>query len=345
MLPSYAHATLGEFKADVPMAGTGQDALAERALGRASRIIDNYLDRRVVFRAPTEDDDSIVASVAVPASTGTTALSAAGQPNSAGRIIVVTIDDAARVLIASGVAVTLVITGTVGGVAGTTETFDLSTGVSPLYGLKFFTAVSARDLTRTGTAPASGATIKVGTSVGYTEYHTPKLPDYSILYPREWPLQNVLTVHEDASRVYGADTLLVADTDYLVSKGEHVIARLSTGTVSLSGYVFGSWGGAAVVYPRRSWVPSWRATKVIGSAGYFGVANVPTDIKDATLRLAARIYQEITNKRQDVMSLSDGLGNVTRFGPAALTDPLRRQLYSHRLFHATAERDFDLEAA
>lgn len=328
--------TLAELKSAIPASGSNRDSLLERCGLQGSRIVETHLDRRVVARYPTEDDDALVASVALSGSSQT--LAAAGQPNAEGRVVVVTITDADRSL-TSG---TLTITGTVGGVVGVTETFDIASGISPLYGVKFFTAISAREITSMA-GTGAGDTIKVGTSKGYEEFHTPGRSDLSKLYPCELPIQNVLSVFEDPTRAYAASTKLVEGTDYLVSKGDGLLYRLGSGNISYagSGIPVAPWTDPA----RRSWVAWWRAEKVVLSAGYAGAAAVPWDIKDVVLRLAAQIFRESSGGQQGVASKNDAMGSITRLGAAALSKEMRAQLAAHRRFHTTGERDFDLEAA
>lgn len=308
MLPAYALASLSELKAEGLIGGSNTD-LAERSLARASRIVEEYLRRRIVFRAPTDDDDRIVAST--PAANG--ALTVAANPPAPGRVLVVTVGQG----ITGG---TLSCQGTVAG-ANATKTFDLSLGVSQLYGVDFFTAVSAATIS----GLQGAGSIKVGTSEGYVEYHTPAAAaDASKLWPLEYPIRSLLAVYEDSAREYAASTLLTAD-QYIA--GADVVRRVSGPSPAC-------------------WMDAWRAMKLIYAGGCFTAANVPADIKDVALRLAVRIYREADQKRQDAASVSDDRGSVTRFGPASLTEQMRAQLAPHRAWGAiTGERDFDLEAA
>src|SRR4051812_24593294 len=117
MLQPYALATVAEMKRLFPsLSGTGRDAALEDKLNEASADVRRLTGRRAVFWAPTEDDDALVASVNVPTTAGTTHLTLLSQPTSPGRVPVVTVTDANRVLLAVGITVTLTITGTVASV-------------------------------------------------------------------------------------------------------------------------------------------------------------------------------------------------------------------------------------
>lgn len=338
--PVYALASKAEFKEYFTVGGTAKDTLIDRILGRASLAIEGYLDRRVVYRAPSEVDGAanILASRALADETIASG-SLAAQPNSAGRTLIVTITDTDG----SVTAGTVTVTGTVNGVAGTTEVFDIANGLVQ-HGVKFFTAISS--IVNAATGEAASDTIKIGSSLGYVEYHTlepagavipqtgtglyvgPSVLDGERLYALERPFQQVLEVNEDTSRAYAASTKLVVDTDHLVSRHSGLLTRLSGGLPS-------------------SWARGYRAEKLVYSAGYFGTANVPPDIKDVALRLAATIYKESDRQQFGQVGGADAAGNYTRFGPAVLDRSMREQLARHRRaeLYVTGARDFDLEAA
>lgn len=318
MLPSYAAVTLAEFKADAVLSGTAQDALAERSIQRATLKVEAALGRRLVFRAPVEAAADTVAAVSL----ANGSLTIAAQPSSEGRCFAVSLT-AGTTPITAG---TLTITGTVGGVVATAETFDLSLGCSRIFGVKFFTALSS--IAVAGLAGGAGATVSVGTSLGYVEYHTPAGSEPSLIWAMEYPVVNVCSLHEDSNWEYTSDDLLTLSTDYLVAKGQGSIRRVS---------------GAAFT----SWTSTARGVKLRYSGGYATSAEVPASIKDEILRLAVRIFREAVQGRQDVSSVSDATGNSTRFGPSTLTSQQRLDLAAHARFggHPTGERDFDLEAA
>src|SRR5437773_11746984 len=108
-LPSFAQISLDELKRYIPATGNLLDRELEEAIALSSQDIEQegLGGRRVVYRGPVEDDDNIVASVAI----ANGSLTLAGQPNSAGRTLVVTKTDADRGL-ADGI---LTVTGTVVG--------------------------------------------------------------------------------------------------------------------------------------------------------------------------------------------------------------------------------------
>lgn len=303
--------TLAELKRFVPMAGTGQDVLAAEEITRVSRAIEAYLDHRLVYRAPGEDpeNDNAVASTAW----GGGPFNVAGQPGSGGRTLIVSWDTAT-----SG---TLTVTGTVDGVAGTTEVFDAANG-RVQHGVKFFTAISGV----VSSNPAGGGTVKVGYSVGYVEYHTPRMR--SKLYVLEWPIRQVAEVNEDVSLVYGAATALSA-SQYEIREQRRCINRVS----------------GRLDFP---WYCGRRVVKVTYSGGYFGTANVPMDIKQVACRLAAWSLREVVRTQHGQASGSDAIGNFALQGPAMLTAGMRAQLDPYmrpELFDRSGERDWDPEAA
>lgn len=315
-LPSHSLITLAELKAYIPIQGPLKDSLLETLAGMASADLEAYLGRRLVFRAPTEDDDQVLASTAW--ANGNPAVS--GQPASPGRTLVVAFPTTAT----AGV---LTVTGTVAGAAGATESFDVAQGAPLRYGVKFFTSISAISI-----AGAAGTgNVKVGTSLGYVEYHSPDPAPWPIdVWPLEWPVQELLEVNEDATRVYGAATKLVGGVDFQLADRERLV-RL--------------WGGYAygVGMP---WAVAYRAVKLVYSAGYAGAGRVPGALRRLALRLATSYYQESQHGQIELASGSNALGSWTRSGPAAITKDMQHQLarFSNRRVGA-GERDFDLEAA
>lgn len=317
-LAAYSFATLAEAKAFLIATGTAKDSQLELALMQASRALEAYLGRRIVYRAPPEVDGAanIVASVTL----ANGSLTVAAQPGSGGRTLIVTVTDTDRSLTAGQ----LVVTGTVGGVAGTTETFDLAAGV-PQHGVKFFTAISGAVVSGLA-GHGAGDVVKVGSSEGYVEYHSPC--EQLIVSLLEWPIQQIRDVNEDPGRAYATSTQLVAATDYIAQKGNGFLIRQS--------------------FPSpMSWSDGWRAVRAVYSGGYYGQANVPADLKGACLRLTGLLYDETQKGRLGVSSMADAVGNWTRFGPASLTQELREAVASHKRWMGpfTGERDFDLEAA
>lgn len=310
-LPAYALVSLTELKAFYPSVGTALDAEMERVITRASRRIEEHLDRRIVYRAPTTSEAQVYSG---NWANGSPAVGA--QPNAAGRTLVVTFT--------SATGGTLTVTGTVAGVVGITEVFDAANGVSQ-YGAKFFTAISGQAIA----GALGGGTVTIGTSQGYTEFHSPR--GESELAPIEWPIAQVIEVNEDLNLTYAAATALTAGTEYVVRQGSSVLRRVARISNLLD---FAFYSGHRVVRLRYS-------------AGYFGTANVPATLKEVALRLAALGLSESINKRVGISSASDALGNFTRFGPATLTDSLKEDLaaFERGSFGWAAERDFDLEAA
>lgn len=329
-LPAYALVTVSEFKSYFPAGGTARDAEIERAIDRATVDIEEHLDRRLVYRAPTEDDDQVVALATIADG----ALALAGQPNSAGRTLVVTKTDVDRSLTAG----VLTVTGTVGGVAGVTETFDLSSGGASntvpgnsdvIHGVKFFAAISAAAI---GGCAGQGAAdkVKVGVSAGYTEFHSPYDDFCSEITPIEWPLQNVVEVNEDLNLLFAASTALTT-AQFQVRNGSGIgrrIARISN----------------LLEFP---FISGRRTVRVRYSAGYKGAASVPSKLKGICLELAAWHYQYAEKKDFGLVSRTDNFGSIARSGPPMITSGMAGRLASYLRgeFDRNAERDFDLDAA
>lgn len=303
--------TLADLKAYKPAAGQAADPRFRPLITTASRVIEATLGRRIIYRAPPEvaTYDNILSAAFA---NGTPA---GGAPNAAGRTLIVLFP-------ATATAGTVAVTGTVAGVVGVTETFDVVDGLLQ-HGLKFFTAISA--ITIAGAL--GGGTLKMGTSIGYVDYHTPV---ESEIMSYEWPRQQTLEINEDAARTYASGTKLVAGTDFLLTRrtdGDFLI-RLSS---SLP----------------MAWQGGWRAIKDVYSAGY-RVASMPEEFKDTCRRLVVLLFQEVDKGQVEVASGSNALGNWSRMGPAMLTKAMRSQvahLRRNRFGADTAERDYDLEAA
>jgi len=162
-----------------------------------------------------------------------------------------------------------------------------------------------------------------------TEYHTMEaggLPLHTaILHLREWPVTSVTSIHESTAwpRVYDGTTLLVSGTDYQSNN--------PSGRV----YRFSSAGG------RYQWAHGFRAIKVIYAAGVANTAAVPERIKAVARRLGAMMWAEYERGTQGVQSVSDQLGNFTRFGVATLTADMKADLAPERrtTVFETRERD------
>lgn len=330
MLLPYALATVPDLRARFPKTkGTGTEVGYESALNEAASEIERIIGRRVVMRAPTEDADALVASAALSTSTALTLLA---QP-SAGRLIVITVADPGRALLSTGITAAVTITGTVAGVAGTTETFDLCQGVASLYGVKFFTAVSAAALVVTGTL-STGASIQVGYSLGYVDYLTPARAQTDLWLP-DWPARQILAVYEDASRQYGAGTQLVEGTDYILAgdqagRPRGVLVRIA-----------GSAGG------RTYWPWGLETVKVVWSCGAATAADVHPDLKAIAGRTAYSYLSAEQRGNYGVSSMSDAGGNFTRFAAPGLAPTDRGKLADFTNFDSERayRRGFDLEAA
>lgn len=316
-LPAHALFTMAEVKEAVRAQGTGQHELLALIAAWVADDLEQYTDRRLVYRAPGEDpdNDNIVASAAL--SNG--ALTIAAQPNSAGRTLIYSVQDDDF----SVTAGLITSTGTFNGVPDATEVVDLSKGLVQ-HGTKFCSALSSVEVSALA---GQGGTdkVKVGSSKGYTEYHSPDGRTRD-LWPIEWPIRSVLEVNEDADRLYESATGLAENTDFLVAERQRLV-RLSGGDLS-------------------AWHQGFRAVRHVYAGGY-SPGDVPARVKGVALRLAALYYTELTKGRVELASGSSALGNWTRFGPAGLSDEMKRDLTPFRRtgHFEDVERDLDLEAA
>lgn len=313
--------TLAEAKAAIPVTGSGADDLIEREIKHWSREVRRITGRRWVYWAPPEVDGAanIVASVAITSAT----LTLAAQPDSSGRTLIVTVTDANRSITAGTITI-------VGTVAGATKTVVLTLsqdGPTVFHVPYFFTALAS--ITVASLAGNTGADfIKVGTSLGLVEFYSPRLNDRTPhkLHLREYPLIQSAVVNEDTARAYGTDTALVLDTDYEVSRGEYLVRIASRLPLS--------------------WVSGYRTVKHRYSAGYFGPANVPGNIKEVVLELVAWAYRYAKNGRQGASAGTDALGSWT-MGPPMVTTGMQARLMGDASwrFDELPEWDFDQDAA
>lgn len=305
--------TLAEFKAYLPVTGSARDDAARNAITRASRLLEAAGDQRYVYRAPAEVDGA--ANLVAAQAWADGAITAAAHPSADGRTLIVSWSTAT--------AGTLTATGTVNGVAGVTEVFDVANGTTQ-HGVKFFEG----DVVYTAADADGDGTVSVGSSLGYVEYHTPRGGACAIK-ALERPLRQLLSVHEDPACLYGADTLLEASTDYAVVTSMSRIRRVSSSIDT-------------------SWAIGRRAVKLVYSAGYFGTANVPQDLKGICLRLATLMFYETEKDRFGLVTQAGAMGSYTRFSPATVTQDLYNELwtggYVRTQLEPTGERDFDLEA-
>jgi hypothetical protein len=159
-----------------------------------------------------------------------------------------------------------------------------------------------------------------------TEYHS--FDAYTNeLWMVDWPIVSITSVHEDASRAYGAAALLVENTDYVVDKPQGRLYRVSSSAGP------------------GTWAIGWEAVKVIGVLGYrdhaglpVAAGTVPSDIKDVVCWVAGRLFQEAEQKRFDVQSATDATGTVTRFSASRLPPMMQDVLASHRARPGTGRR-------
>lgn len=308
-IAAYSAVTRAQVKAYGPLSGTALDDFIDAECVRWTREVERFLGRRLVFRAPTANEALISTSQAFD-----TSVSVDNQPTAPGRTLVVTF--------ATASAGTLTVTGTVAGVAGTTEVFDAANG-STQYGVKFFTNIA----TIVGSGGSGNLTI--APSEGYIEYHSPT--QYA-RYPtrlrmRDWPVRQVLDVNEDSTLVYGSGTSLVLGAGYTLYDREYLVRSDGSQPVS--------------------WTVGSRSVRVIYSAGYFTVANVPPEIQSVILELIVWSIRHSQRGMQGTASGTDGTGTfVFASGPPFITEVMAGRLRDHKNPDtSSASRDFDEEAA
>lgn len=152
------------------------------------------------------------------------------------------------------------------------------------------------------------------------------------LYLNEWPIVSVASVNEDSSRVYAASSLLVVDTDYIVSKPHGKLIRVA-GSLP------------------KSWVWSWRASKVVYVGGYQNTAGSVTNADPVPFPIM-RVFHELAKWMIDqrkpggmvgFSTVTDATGNRTSIGPAYITPGMAAALSAagarSRLETTTGERD------
>lgn len=152
----------------------------------------------------------------------------------------------------------------------------------------------------------------------YVEYHPQRYGQFlgTEILLLDWPAFSITTVHEDPQQTYGASSLLVQGTDYILDSGRSgdswaKLKRINAG------------------FP-QTWDSTYRAVKVAYKGGYEDVGSVPQDIKDIVLRGIALSYREVTAKMQGVSTHTNATGTVTRFFHARLTEDMKRDLYKYR---------------
>lgn len=127
------------------------------------------------------------------------------------------------------------------------------------------------------------------------------------LYTNEWPIGAVTSVHEDSARAFGASTLLVANTDYIVSAPAGKLIRTSSSMPS-------------------AWAYSWRAVKVVYTGGYrqpgqttAGFEDVPPGIMAVFYELLHWMYRARDRREVGLTQATDGMGTRTFAGPPMIT--------------------------
>lgn len=148
-----------------------------------------------------------------------------------------------------------------------------------------------------------------------TEFHTMgRLQRVtSDLFTLEWPIISVTSIHEDDTRAYTAADLLVENTDYIVNSPAGKLIRI-----------------AGSDQPSTTWGTSFREYQLIYDAGYSAISTVPSDLRGVAAELVAVKFREITNKHHGLSGIVNDVGNITRFGAAALNKEMRAVLSRYK---------------
>ena len=133
----------------------------------------------------------------------------------------------------------------------------------------------------------------------------------SRLYLSQFPVISITTLAESTAWPRDYATALQADTDFVLEPSKGRVVRVSSAGLGL-------------------WPAGFRTVKVVYKPGHDSLASVPYSIRDVTRRLVALSYREIDRAQQGISAYSDAMGNVTRFGPARLTQDMQDQLAPHR---------------
>lgn len=150
-----------------------------------------------------------------------------------------------------------------------------------------------------------------------TEYHTIR-NSTSRLWLNEWPVFPLTVnpaidapvIYEDSDRAYGATTLLVEGTDYIVNYDSGEVTRID--------------GDSEV-----AWLWGFETVKVVYKAGYTQ-ATVPADLKRVAAELFSMQWYEKMNGRVGLAGGTDDMGSRTFYGPAELTSHQIARLHRHR---------------
>jgi len=156
-----------------------------------------------------------------------------------------------------------------------------------------------------------------------TEYYTfyARDPSCHVLYPNQRPIVSITSINEDATRVFGGSTLLVVNTDYIVSQP----ASSADGKIIR----------VANSLP-QAWTVGWRAVKVVGIFGFkdtAGVVSAAQDVHPVILDvfddLTAWIIRHRTKGEVGTDSSTDAMGTRTLWqGPPMVTEGMKTRLAS-----------------
>lgn len=137
----------------------------------------------------------------------------------------------------------------------------------------------------------------------------------SELFLPDFPILTITEVKETQDGTIVSDTngtVLVENIDFITSKPEGKLTRILSSAPT-------------------SWEVGYRVVRVKWTSGV-AMANLSETIKVVTLDYIAAMYEAVTKKAHNFQSVSDGLGIITRMGPAMLTSEQNKTLSSEKNF-------------
>lgn len=308
-LPDSSLSTLQEFKVELQSPGSVRpeiEAVMYNALWRAAEIMEDFCNRRFMYRGGSIDESAFVCHDATVADG---AIAVDSQPSTL-RTLRYDVDGTA-----SG-TVTVIGVNHLG--VSATETFSLSD--KRHYGYTCFESV-----TSVAVSGSSGtATLSIDYMTPYVEYHSIETIR-NFVYTLQRPIIGMFAVNQDQALNYGTATRL-APTDYVYDQKSGKITKIKGG-VNMD-FPEDLTFRYPVVYT-ANWFRGYRVLKLTYAAGIkfdAGRTKVPGLLKGVHLNLAAIIYREILRQQQNVQSVSDAAGGMVRYGPAALTREMKEML-------------------
>ena len=145
------------------------------------------------------------------------------------------------------------------------------------------------------------------------EYHS--LPgDTQFIYPLDYPVTSVVSIHESIFKTYDATTL-IPPASYVIEAGDPM----------------GRQRARIVREHDWPWLGGVDVVKLVYRAGFANRAAVPDDLADVALTYAALLWRQIANKEWGIVTRTEVTGATTRWNDrhlttAHLTDEMQEQL-------------------